>query len=214
MDNQVNLNQANVTSTNYNQQYSSASNATIGINTQPITDSMAHASPQPMYGMPYQKSGGKKWSSCFIITVVLVLACCLCTVVLSVVGFSAAVPVLEDSKKLIVSELDKTVCDKSEADLSKTYRTKTLPEFRQNTTEVEFIEQAKKVSKICEYLESKSALDLFSQLTFFSGDGAYPFDSGVNTLILVSFNYDGSVVTIEMVGNTQEGFKIKTFTVD
>ncbi len=187
-----------------NPQSPSASTATIGLNTQPIANSMSNAYPQPMYSKPYQKSGGKKWSSCLIITVVLVLACCVCSVVLSVVFFNVGIAELEEEKKLIVAELDKIVCDKSDADLSNTYRTKTSESFRQRMTEAEFIERAKKISKICDYLENNSVIDLMSQGT--------SWEVQDNGFYLESSNYEGHSVYI-VLSTTSEGYGIGTFNV-
>lgn len=117
----------------------------------------------------------------------------------------------ELEKRSLVSELYDTVCDKSDSDLSKTYRTRTFEELRQNMTEAEFIEQARKVRKICDYLENNSALTLYSQFTFV-GSVCTVSSRGTNhSRILVSFDYDGHLVFIRFYGNTEEGFKIKRF---
>ncbi len=127
---------------------------------------------------------------------------------------------LEGEKGRFVSELDNTVCDKSDSDLSRTYRTRTSEELRQNMTEAEFIEQARKVRKICDYLENNSALTLYSQFTFVGSVGrtrgigrviGRVIGRGNHSKILVSFDYDGLLVFIRFYGNRKEGFKIERF---
>ncbi|BDQ04765.1 MAG: hypothetical protein KatS3mg084_0283 [Candidatus Dojkabacteria bacterium] len=207
------VNPQNVVSVNHNlPQHYPAGPSAMGVNVQPTVGSVSGSAPQAVYGVPQNKAGSKN-KSCFLISgIVLFVVCCVCTVFLSVL-VNGNVTAVEQHKKIIVSELDKTVCEKSDSDLSRVYRTKTLEEFRQSTTEADFVKQAKKISGICNHLEGKSAIDLYSQGIILGIEGVSPYDTGVNKMALVVSNYNGDGVSIVMVGNTQEGFKIKNFVI-
>ncbi len=207
------VNPQNVVSVNHNlPQYYPTNPPTMPVNAQPAMGPMSGSAPQAVYGMPQNKSGSNN-KSCFLVSgIVLFVVCCVCTVLLSVLVYGG-VMTLEEHKEIIVSELGRTVCEKSDSDLSKVYRTKTLEEFRQSTTEADFVKQAKKISNICNNLEGKSVVDLYSQGVIFGIEGVSPYDTGVNKMSLVVPNYNGDGVSIVMVGNTQEGFKIKKFVI-
>ncbi len=196
----------NVVSVNHNQsQYSS--------NTRPVVGTVLDSSSQVVHGVPQNKSGSNMKSFVLISGIVLVVVCCVCTVC-SFLSVSSELVLLDEQKKVFVSQLGKTVCEKSDSELSNTYRTRTLEKFRQDTTEAEFIEQAKKISYFCDYLESKSSADLLLQFVLFKIDGESPYNTGVNTMELAAYNYHGNAVFIIMVGNTEEGFMIEKFIVE